>query len=1267
MNNRKKIPSWLTVLILAGLGIPVSPDQVLTRTSEVSRVLSPALSSYQVIRMEPGEIERQVRTTGELRFRFDQVDLYFNLEPHDMRALDYRAVETGHGGVRRTLPPQAVHTFRGVLAGRKGTRGRFNLVDGGVEGVVYAPEGWVYLEPLRNYLPSARAGELVVYRHADIKADKDLKCGVSLPERLQQGVNWVETRSGATAPINYVVEVATEADYEFVQALGGSVAANREILGILNQVEGVYQSELLLRLQITFQHTWELQDGPYTATDTFDLLTEFQSYWKETFSDKENYDLAHLWTGKTLVPAGLAYIATVCLNRSHSYGLSAWSNALTGKYNLTAHEIGHNLGATHPSEHHAPVSGCRDTVMQLTLGDPTFCEFSRLEIAKHLAGNNQCLTPLPITLQPPSGLTATTVSNSRIDLTWQDNSSNETGFLVQQRRDALPDDDWVQPWISIATTAANITGFSDDGFLPGTFYHHRVRAFNDTDSSAFSNAVLAATLGIQPPTSLETRRVSNSRIDLVWQDNSDNETGFRVQRKLRGSPDWVSIATTAANVTGFSDGGVLPNTFYYYQIQAFNDIESSTFSNELLATTREIQNITGPGIEPPTQLTATAVSSSVIDLTWQDNSSNETGFHVQRRIDGTPDWVPLGMTYSGVNRNRDDSLPAGSTYHYRVRAFDGAAFSAFSNEASATTLSLGIEPPTQLTATSVSSSRINLAWRDNSDNETGFHVQRRIDGTPDWVSISITAANVTNFGDARLLSSAIYHYRVRAFNGTESSDFSNQAVAASFHRRVFVPIVLRAQGRTVGSSFTSELTLTNRGSQDSVVRFTYRASIGKGSGTAVDFLESGRQRIVPDAIDYLASLGIPIGEGAAGGTLAVEFSNLSSDTAAAVTVRTSTPVEGGAGQAGLAYPGLYPENRFAEPVVIAGLRQDRMDRSNLAVQNAGEAGEGAITLSVTVYSGDPLGSEGLVLPDLWLPPGGFHQYNGILTEAGFDNGYAKVERVSGTAPYYAYGVINDNFNSDGSFVFPVAEESLRGTMGQTLPVIVETSDFTSELSVTNFSSTEKQVDFSFVADAIETDGAATFSLRLQAGEQVILPDIVDHLRGQGVAGIGPAGRAFAGALFAGAAEGDMSGIVIGARTGSPGGGGQYGVFYNAVPDGSASTGSAWIYGLQRNATNRSNLALVNTGEVDDGESVFSLDIYDGETGGLVKTVTTRAIAARGWRQINGILRTHAPASSQGYVQVRKRSGNNPFLAYGVVNDGGAPGERSGDGAYLPSQ
>ena len=511
----------------------------------------------------------------------------------------------------------------------------------------------------------------------------------------------------------------------------------------------------------------------------------------------------------------------------------------------------------------------------------------------------------------------------------------------------------------------------------------------------------------------------------------------------------------------------------------------------------------------------------------------------------------------------------------------------------------------------------------------------------------------------------------------ENSETNNARVADSgpmdvlaprILSRSFVPVVLTAEGRR-GSFFTSELTLTNRGSTTAAIYYDYSASFGGGSGTAVDSLEPGRQRVIPDAIAYLKSLGVPIGSGSAGGTLAVQVFNLSTASDAAATVRVTTPVEEGSGRAGLAFPGLPPDGLLTGPAFITGLRQNSQDRSNVAVQNAGNAAQESLTLRITVFSGDPAApGSSKVLPDKTLPPGGFHQYNRILDMAGFDNGYVKVERIEGTAPFYAYGVINDNANSDGSFVFPVRQASLAGKRGQTLPVIIETKDFTSELTVTNFSRVAKTVDFRFVAEAVKTgDDTARFSLRLQAGEQRILPGIIDWMRRQGVAGIGAANRALVGALFATLESGDMSGIVLGARTGSPDGrGGQYGLFYNGVPNGAALTGSAWIYGLQQNHENRSNLALVNTGEVDDTESVFNLDIYDGDTGGLVTTIT-RTVPARRWHQINAILADNASGTTQGYVRIRQTSGTNPFLAYGVVNDGGSPGQRSGDGAYVPAR
>ena len=358
---------------------------------------------------------------------------------------------------------------------------------------------------------------------------------------------------------------------------------------------------------------------------------------------------------------------------------------------------------------------------------------------------------------------------------------------------------------------------------------------------------------------------------------------------------------------------------------------------------------------------------------------------------------------------------------------------------------------------------------------------------------------------------------------------------------------------------------------------------------------------------------------------------------------------------------------------LCGLRQNAQDRSNVAFQNMGTADDGPITLRTTVFSGDPEDSRPRLLEDRTLQPGGFYQYSGLLevleSVGGNRQGYIKVERVEGTAPFYAYGVINDQANSDGSFVFPVTASELMGTRGQTLPVIVETGVFTSELMVTNFSDVAKTVTFRFRADAVRTpDKTATIEWTFHPGQQVIVPNVVEMMRQMGTPGIGPSGQTFAGALSATVARGDMSGIAIGARTSSSDGRrGQYGVFYNAVPYGGAFGESAWVEALQQNEENRSNLALVNTREVDGSPSVFQLDIYDGATGMLANTVTGLQVPAGGWHQINGILGDYAPGTTQGYVRIMKISGNNPFLAYGVINDGGAPGQRSGDGAYLPAR
>ena len=496
----------------------------------------------------------------------------------------------------------------------------------------------------------------------------------------------------------------------------------------------------------------------------------------------------------------------------------------------------------------------------------------------------------------------------------------------------------------------------------------------------------------------------------------------------------------------------------------------------------------------------------------------------------------------------------------------------------------------------------------------------------------------------------------------------------------FVPVVLDSRGKN-NSHFTSELALTNRSSDPAMLNFTYTAEAGGGSGAATDMLGPHQQMIATKAIDYLRDLGVPIPEtGSRVGTLRVDVSGSSEVSA---VVRTTTPTAVPEGRAGLAYLGV-PENEgfHEEAVYLCGLREHPGDRSNVALQNMGS--EGSITLRTTVYSGDPTDPIGEMLNDMTLGPGEFHQFNAVLQTAGksghigatFGGGYVKVERVEGTAPFYAYGVINDNANSDGSFVFPVSAGSLEGAMGLTLPALVEINQFTTELTLTNVSGQPKVLMFSATHEKFPTENntAGFGPVPLLPGQQFIIPDALEFARRTYQLDV-PTGVVTP--LAVQAVGGDVSGIVIGARVVAPADAqdpskGQYGVFYTAVPHGMGFTGSAWVDGLQQNEENRSNLALINTGEMDGSDSVFELDIYDGETAMKVKTVTMAEepltmVPAKGFRQINGILARHAPGTTQGYVRIRKVSGANPFLAYGVVNDGGTPGERTGDGAYIPAR
>jgi hypothetical protein len=475
----------------------------------------------------------------------------------------------------------------------------------------------------------------------------------------------------------------------------------------------------------------------------------------------------------------------------------------------------------------------------------------------------------------------------------------------------------------------------------------------------------------------------------------------------------------------------------------------------------------------------------------------------------------------------------------------------------------------------------------------------------------------------------------------------------------FVPVVASSHG-SAGSFFTTEMTLTNRGSEDA--RVTYRYTDATGSvGVTDDTVPAGHQFVVPDAIGYLEGKGVSMPSGDRLGTLRVSFEGLSDEGAAAVTLRTTTPV--GSGRAGLAYAGVPPGGLFNGPAFICGLRQDDRDRSNVAVQNSGLPEDGPLTLRLTEFSGD--GKSQVPLGDRTLAPGEFFQISGVLALHGSgSNGFVKVERIAGAAPFFAYGVINDRVTSDGSFIPPVSEDLLP-VRSWTLPVAAETAVFSTEVILTNLSATARSLRLTFVPSG--SSGSVILLLDLAPYEQRSLRDFVQLLREEGSGSLPPSGGTVVGSVFVEDLQGDAGGLFVGGRVTSPGAGGRLGVFQVAVPAGAAAWESAWLYGLRQDGENRTNLAIANTGEAGSSRDSFDLDIFDGDTGTLVVSVADAvSLDAGDFLQIESVLSRFAPGTSKSYVRVRRTRGGNPFVTYAVINDGAQPGERTDDGAIVPS-
>ena len=263
---------------------------------------------------------------------------------------------------------------------------------------------------------------------------------------------------------------------------------------------------------------------------------------------------------------------------------------------------------------------------------------------------------------------------------------------------------------------------------------------------------------------------ATSQINLSWVDNSDNETGFLIERSSDGT-NFTQIATVGANITSYSDTGLSASTTYYYRVRASGGSGTSNYSNVASATTESLPGLSLSSVAlSPTSVTGGSSSTGTVTLSGAApaggaavtlSSSNTVAATV-------PASVTVAAGATSATFTVTTSAVSSSTAVTISGTFNGGT----------QTATLTVNPPsvpaapTNLIGTAISNTQINVTWTDNANNEEGFTIQRSTDGRV-FTPIATVGANLTSYSDTGLSATTFYYYRVAAFNSVGTSAFSN--------------------------------------------------------------------------------------------------------------------------------------------------------------------------------------------------------------------------------------------------------------------------------------------------------------------------------------------------------------------------------------------------------------------------------------------------------------------------------------------------------------
>ena len=334
------------------VAIPKGPS------AKVLTSIDKSLYDYQVFELDLRAINKRVRQTGGLKIYLGNQLFDLELVENDLRAADYRRVVMVDGRAVEQDPGPVV-TFKGHVAGDEASSVRLTVMAKLFSGYIKTESDWIFIDPITEFHPGAKARQVVVYNDKAVKAGAHGTCGTGEDHRSEKALlealpggrgDFIARQRIGTKAAN-TIQVATECDGQYWADYGNPGVFNR-ITGILNDVEGIYDVEIDTDISITYQQCWSSIPGdPYTSLNAETSLFQFRDWWNANRGGTTR-DTAHKFSGKNFSGStiGIAWVGVICNVPSLSYGISQDISGSASRRRLTAHEIGHNLDATHDNQ-----------------------------------------------------------------------------------------------------------------------------------------------------------------------------------------------------------------------------------------------------------------------------------------------------------------------------------------------------------------------------------------------------------------------------------------------------------------------------------------------------------------------------------------------------------------------------------------------------------------------------------------------------------------------------------------------------------------------------------------------------------------------------------------------------------------------------------------------------------------------------------------------------------------------------------------------------